>query len=349
MSERQEALIKWVSTELSSKLHQSIEEVNITMIAGDASFRRYFRVRHNNATYILMDAPPEHEDCLPFLNIAATWIHYGVRVPRILAQNLQQGFLLLEDFGDRLLRSRLTEQNVDRLYTQAMNELHRIQTLPVKNLPPYDHALLAREMSLFRDWFLASWLEIDLTETERNCLDKVEALLIDSALKQPQRVVHRDYHSRNLMLLADDAIGVIDFQDAVIGAITYDLVSLLRDSYVHWPESTVNSWVKQFYLDAPWQSELSLESFLQAFDWMGMQRQLKVCGIFVRLCRRDGKAAYLQDIPLTFKNLMHSAARYSEFSDFSDWLQQRVLPELLKRPELTHQLAELTPAYWDVS
>lgn len=349
MSERQQALRKWVSTELSCLLEQPVEVANISMVAGDASFRRYYRVKHREVSYIVMDAPPEHEDCLPFVQIASTWITFGVRVPRILAQDLQQGFLLLEDFGDRQLCSGLTEQGVDHLYSQAMSELHRIQTLPVKNLPLYDPALLAREMSLFRDWFLASWLEIDLTETEKNSLDKVEALLINSAQQQPQKVVHRDYHSRNLMLLADNHIGVIDFQDAVVGAVTYDLVSLLRDSYVYWPEPKVKSWVKQFYIASPWQAELSLEEFQRGFDWIGMQRQLKVCGIFVRLCQRDGKAAYLQDIPLTFRYLMHSASCYPEFVEFSDWLQQRVLPELLKRPELSHRLAYLTPDYWDMS
>lgn len=349
MSERQQALKKWVSTELSRIYKQPIEVAEISIVAGDASFRRYFRVKHNDISYVLMDAPPEHEDCLPFVQIASTWITYGVRVPRILAQDLQQGFLMLEDFGDQLLRSSLTNASVDQLYTKAMDELHRIQTLPVQHLPSYDQALLTREMSLFRDWFLSSWLQIDLTDEEDGLLTKVETLLIESAQQQPQAVVHRDYHSRNLMLLPDDQIGVIDFQDAVIGGVTYDLVSLLRDSYIHWPEAQVKGWVEEFYLASPWQEQLTLTQFEQAFDWMGMQRQLKVCGIFVRLCQRDGKAGYLQDIPMTFRNLMQSASRYPEFFEFSQWLKLRVLPELLKRPELSDRLADLTSVYWDVA
>lgn len=349
MSERQQALKKWVSIELSSLLNQPVEVADITMIAGDASFRRYFRFKHNDTSYVLMDAPPEHEDCLPFVQIATIWITFGVRVPRILAKDLQQGFLLLEDFGDQLLRASLTKVSVDQLYAKAMDELHRIQTLPAQNLPLYDQALLTREMSLFREWFLSSWLQIELTDDEEACLAKVEALLIESAQQQPQSVVHRDYHSRNLMLLPNDQIGVIDFQDAVIGAVTYDLVSLLRDSYVHWPETQVKGWVKEFYLSSPWQEQLTLTQFEQAFDWMGMQRQLKVCGIFVRLCQRDGKAGYLQDIPLTFRNLMQSAERYPQFFEFSQWLKRRVLPELLKRPELSDRLMDLSADYWNVA
>ena len=349
MSERQQALKKWVSTELSNRYKQSIEVTKVTMIAGDASFRRYFRVDYNGTSYVIMDSPPEHEDCLPFVQIASKWIANGVRVPKILAQDLQQGFLMLEDFGDQLLRSRLTDESVDLLYTKALNELHRIQSLPTQDLPLYDPALLMREMSLFREWFLSSWLQLELSNEEDTCLKNVEALLIESAQRQPQVVVHRDYHSRNLMLIHNDEIGVIDFQDAVIGAVTYDLVSLLRDSYVYWPESEVKRWVKQFYSSSPWRDQLALHQFEQTFDWMGMQRQLKVCGIFVRLCQRDGKAGYLQDIPLTFRNLMQSSARYPELAEFTDWLQQRVLPALIKRPELNEMYTDLSLGFWDIA
>ncbi len=345
MSERQQALQKWVVKALSSIQGQSVVSADITMIAGDASFRSYYRVTSGAQTFVLMDAPPEHEDCLPFVKIASAWIEADIRVPRILAQDVDLGFLLLEDFGDHLLGIGLNAETVEDRYGLAMQELHRIQSMSAQDLPLYDAALLTREMSLFRDWFLSSWLQINLNSQEEALLTEVETKLIQSALQQPQVVVHRDFHSRNLMLLPEWRIGVIDFQDAVIGGATYDLVSLLRDSYVHWPETKVATWVRDFHRHSPWSDDCSYEDFKQYFDWMGMQRQLKVCGIFVRLCQRDGKAAYLQDIPLTFRNLLQSAARYPEFVDFYHWLEQRVRPELIKRPELS----TLSADFWTVS
>lgn len=334
MSERQQALKNWVSAQLSALQKPIDETLSILPVAGDASFRRYYRVSYEYESYIVMDAPPAHEDCAPFVNIAADWQSAGVRVPGILAKDLEQGFLLLEDFGDCLLHTRLDAQSADRLYSLAMGELHTIQSLPKAALPDYDETLLRREMTLFRDWFLASWLNIELNDEDEACLAALENTLVSAALSQPQVVVHRDFHSRNLMLLEKDSIGVIDFQDAVIGAATYDLVSLLRDSYRHWPEERVQAWVSAFFSASPWQHQMSLADFHQAFDWMGMQRQLKVCGIFVRLCQRDGKTGYLQDIPLTLRNLYQSAQRYPEFASFSQWIERRVLPEIIKRPEL---------------
>lgn len=341
MSERQQALKNWVFAVLSELHDLSVDHVEITDVAGDASFRRYFRIEYQGQTYIVMDAPPELENSTPFVKIASTWFLHGVRVPEILAHDLQQGFLLLEDFGDRLFYSRLGKETVDGLYNQAMNVLYSIQKLPADNLPLYDSSLLMREMALFRDWFLP-WLGIELSDELTNNLTDVETILVRSALEQPQVVVHRDYHSRNLMLLPDGNVGVIDFQDAVVGAATYDLVSLLRDSYVCWPENQVQSWVCQFYASSPWCQQMSLVEFRRAFDWMGMQRQLKVCGIFVRLCQRDGKAAYLKDIPLTFRNLMQSAERYSEFSSFTYWLKNAALPALVKHSSLS----DLPSDFW---
>lgn len=343
MSERQQALKKWVLTRLAAQYDCIVDDIEIISVAGDASFRRYFRVIDRGQSYVIMDAPPEHEDCLPFVQIASQWRLAGVRVPKILAKDLQQGFLLLEDFGDQLLHTHLTAATVDALYGLAMNELQTIQALPTNALPVYDASVLLREMSLFRDWFLTSWLQIELNDAENTLLSDLEQTLIRAALSQPQVVVHRDYHSRNLMVLENGAIGVIDFQDAVIGAASYDLVSLLRDSYIHWPEDRIQAWVEQFYFASPWITLISLEAFKKAFDWMGMQRQLKVCGIFVRLSQRDGKIGYLQNIPLTFRNLLESASRYPELAQFSNWLVSRVLPELLKRPEFH----DLSPDFWE--
>ncbi|MFN3882445.1 MAG: aminoglycoside phosphotransferase family protein [Nitrincola lacisaponensis] len=334
MGRRQQALKKWVLAQLIVSDPQMADALSLVPVAGDASFRRYFRVTYQQQSYVLMDAPPEHEDCQPFIQIARQWHAAGIRVPRILAEDLTQGFLMLEDFGDVLLRSVLQEKTADDLYCQAFDQLHRIQTLPAGVLPKYDAVLLQREMSLFRDWFLSSWLALELTDAESACLAAVEQRLIESALEQPQVAVHRDYHSRNLMLLPEGGIGVIDFQDAVEGAATYDLVSLLRDSYIHWPEAQVMQWVDRFHQQSPWAARLTAQEFRQAFDWMGMQRQLKVCGIFVRLCLRDGKAGYLQDIPLTLRNLWQSARRYPEFAEFACFLESRVIPRLNQRPEL---------------
>ncbi len=343
MSKRHQTLKTWITHTLSRQFHHPVQSFEIQKIAGDASFRSYYRVIYQGYSFVVMDAPPEHEDCVPFINIATQWSSAGVRVPKLIAQNLDEGFLLLEDFGDQVFALGLTPKTADVRYQKALEELQKIQLLPVNQLPVYSSDLLMREMGLFREWFLSSWLQLELTDQEEKMLSQVELKLTQSAQQQPQVVVHRDFHSRNLMLLADGDIGVIDFQDAVIGAVTYDLVSLLRDSYVNWSEDLVIEWLTGFYESSSMCRQLSWLDFMRAFDWMGMQRQLKVCGIFVRLCQRDGKKAYLQDIPLTFRNLMQSASRYDEFKAFADWLSQRILPELTARPELS----SLPSDYWE--
>ena len=302
------------------------DHIVLDRVSGDASFRQYFRAVSPSATLIAVDAPPDKENSEPFVTIANDWLSKGIRVPQVISDDLSLGFMLLEDFSDTQLIDTL-EPNRPNPYLESLETLLSIQMLPADNLPLYDAAILKREMSLFSDWFLEALLGVDSNDWH-TLLDQTEGQLIDSALNQPQVCVHRDYHSRNLMVLPTGQLGVIDFQDALIGPITYDLVSLLRDSYVGWPEQRVSGWVEDYRLmlldvgfDVPNQA-----AFKKAFDLMGMQRQLKVLGIFCRLYLRDGKQGYLKDIPRTFGYLLASAQRYPEFADLAKALEGLVLP-----------------------
>lgn len=344
MARRQLAVKNWVAKQIVGPDLRLNTHIILEPVAGDASFRRYYRVQVNRQSFIVMDAPPEHEDCRPFVAVAQQWLAAGVRVPKLLAEDLNQGFLLLEDFGDQLFYAGLHPGTADDLYALAFSELLKVQAIPVGTLPLYDQVLLQREMHLFREWFLQHWLGLSLSNSQSSMLAEVESQLIKAALAQPQVTVHRDYHSRNLMLLPDSQIGVIDFQDAVAGALTYDLVSLLRDSYIHWSEAKVTEWVARFQQQSPLAVDMDVATFKQAFDWMGMQRHLKVCGIFARLSLRDGKTAYLQDIPLTLRNLYQSARRYPQFNDFAVWLESEIIPAVNQRPEL--QARELSDRWY---
>lgn len=300
-------------------------------VSGDASFRRYFRLRWADRSVIGVDAPPEKEDCEPFVRIGAALLAHGVRVPRVLARDVAGGFMMLEDFGDTLLRPLLNTDSVTGYYSQAMQDLLHIQECEFSpELPLYDEALLMREMALFRDWFLLVHLQLTLSPAEEQLLSKTFAYLRDVALSQPQVTVHRDYHSRNIMVLADGTLGHIDFQDAVHGPITYDLLSLLRDCYVEWPTGQVYDWALSFAGHLRQAGRLSVDdaTFKHWFDTIGAQRHLKVAGIFARLFHRDGKAGYLADIPRTFKYLLHEVAETPALSEFHQWLQERILPAL---------------------
>ncbi|MEC7119320.1 MAG: phosphotransferase, partial [Pseudomonadota bacterium] len=298
-AERDQAMTAWVKQQFVGA------EIEIVPLAGDASFRRYARVRVDGQPYMLMDAPPPQEDCRPFVTIADMLLAYGVRVPKIIAQDLAQGFLLLEDFGDTVLSAVLSAETVDQYYQQAMNQLIDLQKIDVpaaSALPDYHADKLIAEMRLFDQWFLPQFLQMELSQSEQDLLSQTYQYLAEQALAQPQVLVHRDYHSRNLMVLADESsLGVIDFQDAVIGAISYDLVSLLRDAYVQWPDAQVKGWIKTYWQRAQvngLMGQVSLAQFEQWFDAMAAQRHLKVLGIFVRLSQRDGKHGYLNDLPL---------------------------------------------------
>ena len=288
--------------------------------SADASFRRYFRARTADASYIVMDAPPEHEDCRPYLHVARLFRSAGANTPEILAENLEQGFLLLSDFGDTTYLTALNDATADGLYRDANAGLVKIQAASRPGeLPDYDEALLRRELMLFPDWYVAQHLKVDLTDAQRQTLESAFAAILANNLAQAKVYVHRDWHSRNLMVTERDNPGVLDFQDAVYGPITYDLVSIYRDAYVSWDEERVLDWVIRYW-EAARKAGLPVRAdfadFYRDFEWMGMQRHIKVLGIFARLFHRDGKAGYLKDMPLVMHYLRRACERYGELKPF---------------------------------
>ena len=306
----------------------------LQMVSGDASFRRYFRLQTASGPMIAMDAPPQKEDSQSFVSVAQTWRRLGVQVPHIHASDLALGFLLLEDFGDRQLLTQVQAvdpQARDQWYRQAIRQLVHLQQHTMDEaaqLPPYDAALLDREMDLFRDWLVARKLGMQLDAETHRMVEDVFDFLRQRALSQARVAVHRDYHSRNLMCLPDQSLGILDFQDAVYGPLTYDLVSLLRDCYVRWPAEQVMQWCRYYHACAT-EAGLPLadfDAFFADFECMGMQRHLKASGIFARLALRDGKLGYLQDVPNTLRYLCDAAMHYAETRTFADWLQEQVLP-----------------------
>ncbi|WP_271273113.1 aminoglycoside phosphotransferase family protein [Aliamphritea hakodatensis] len=302
-------------------------------VSGDASFRRYFRLISGQQSWILMDAPPEKEASLPFVKIADSWYSQGIKVPQVIAADLSLGYMLLSDLGDEQYLPHLNDSSADDLYTRALDELLLIQKatdVAGFPLPEYDEALLQREMALFHDWFLQDLLGLTIKPGVEHLWQEVCAQLVNSARAQPQVAVHRDYHSRNLMVCGD-SLGVIDFQDAVIGPVTYDLVSLLRDCYIAWPDIKVYGWVDQY--GAQLEAEGVLESFDRTefyywFDLMGVQRHLKASGIFARLKLRDGKDGYLADIPRTLHYIIRVCSRYQDLLTFAAWLNEVVVPAM---------------------
>ena len=308
---RLKLLHAWLLTQLTS-------EFSMETVSADASFRRYYRVHHAGSTTIAVDSPPSHENNAAFLHCTHLLNKHHQRVPEILAIDEVQGFMLLSDFGDRLLLNELNSNNVDQHYRTAINSLHDLQRVPCYSLPDYDRERLLTEMQLFPDWLLQRHLNIKLNTDEQVQLNRIFGLLADNALEQPQVFVHRDFHSRNLMLLDTDEhtdqIGLIDYQDAVCGAISYDLVSLLRDCYISWPSSQIDSWLDAFYQPIAAQLAVDRPQFQRWFDWIGIQRHLKASCIFCRLNYRDNKPTYLNDIALTLNYIEQVTARYTELT-----------------------------------
>ncbi|HTS21919.1 MAG TPA: phosphotransferase [Casimicrobiaceae bacterium] len=314
------ALSSWLSGVLPSPA------VAIAPASEDASFRRYFRVTLGRgsavpgrgepaSTLIAMDAPPSREDCRPFVSVAALLRDAGVHAPAVLAADFEQGFLLLTDLGTRTYLQALTPANASALYEDASATLVRWQAASREGLlPAYDRTLLKRELDLFPDWYVAKHLGVDLSAAHKATLEAAFAKILENNLAQPAVFVHRDYHSRNLMLTEPNP-GVLDFQDAVFGPITYDLVSLLRDAYVEWDEERQIDWAARYWQSAraarlPVREDFG--DFWRDFEWMGVQRQLKVLGIFARLYHRDGKAGYLKDLPRVMGYLRAACARYRD-------------------------------------
>ncbi|MCF6354815.1 MAG: phosphotransferase [Candidatus Polarisedimenticolaceae bacterium] len=325
MPERIKKLKKWLTDQVG------LPSFSLEPASGDASFRRYFRVMLSDKSYIAMDAPPDKEDCRPFVAIARQLKAVGLNVPSIHAENLEQGFLLLDDFGSTLYLDILNPGNADQLYADAIVSLVQLQSkMPTAALPPYNRVLLMQEMELFREWLLQKHLGLSLTDNDHALLTQAFELLANSALEQPQVAVHRDYHSRNLML-TDPNPGILDFQDAVNGPVTYDLVSLLRDCYIQWPAGQVETWAMIYFKQAVKSGVLLSEyeeKFPQWFDLMGVQRHLKAAGIFTRLHCRDGKSGYLKDIPRTLGYIVKLAPRYARLQGLAEFITRRVLPGL---------------------
>ncbi|MGB0441431.1 MAG: aminoglycoside phosphotransferase family protein, partial [Pseudohongiellaceae bacterium] len=304
------------------------------------SFRRYFRSSWQGHSYIAVDAPPQHENSSAFVRVCRMLRAAGVRAPEIFASDLERGFLLLEDFGDSQLLPKLSRlqsdgesQRAGAIYQSALQTLLLIQRSPEKErLDPYDRDQLRSEMQLFTDWFCKAFLELELSDSEHAVIDQAMHFLEEAALSQPTVMVHRDFHSRNLMLLDDSAVpalGVIDFQDAVHGPYSYDVVSLLRDCYLRWEPETVNLWALTYWQAARAEgllADVSEAQFLRDFDLMGLQRHLKVMGIFCRLSLRDNKSRYLADIPLVIQYFLEVSRRYPELGDFVEWFNRRALP-----------------------
>lgn len=306
---RIESLHTWLCKVLSHK------QYGFEPASADASFRRYFRIGFDNQTMIVMDAPPPQESCAPFVHAADVFLAAGLNVPKVIAQDLEQGFLLLSDLGNTTYLSALNDESAPKLYSDASTALTQLQLASRESVfPVYDEALLSRELQLFPDWYVAKHLGLILNEKQAVVLNNTFALLNKNILTQGQVFVHRDYHARNLMVCEQNP-GILDFQDAVYGAITYDLVSLLKDAYIAWEEPQVLDWTIRYWQSAQ-KAGLPVPNdfgdFYRDFEWMGAQRHIKVLGIFARLYHRDGKDAYLKDMPLVMEYLRRVCARYVE-------------------------------------
>lgn len=321
MTERLDRARRWVQNTLE------VASVELQPASTDASFRRYLRVRTGDRpgeSKILMDAPPEKEDCRPYVSVTDLLEHAGVHVPAIHAQDLSSGFLLLEDLGTRCYLDELDAGSADSLYRDAMDTLLRMQVeIAADSVPAYEAALVMREIALFDEWFLGRHLGIDTGGEVGEILSQCFQTLADRFEKQAKVFVHRDYHSRNLMRTPARSPGVLDFQDAVAGPAAYDAISLFRDVYVEWPQERVEAWLLEYHGDALAQGvpiAADPKEFLRDADFVGAQRHLKIAGIFCRLCYRDSKPGYLQDIPLTLRYLIAECERQPELATLHNLL-----------------------------
>ena len=322
--QRQKQLTEWLKSQFPGNIF------DLAPASADASFRRYFRATFaDGQTRIVMDAPPQHENCRPFLHIAKLFEEAGTHVPHVYAQDLEQGFLLLSDLGNTTYLQALSANTARGLYGAATDALIAIQLASRENeLPPYDEALLLREMRLFPEWYIAKHLQVRLDEKQIATLETIFQRIIQNNLAQPRVYVHRDYHSRNLMV-TDPNPGILDFQDAVYGPITYDLASLFKDAYIRWEEADVLDWLIRYWEKArraglPVHADFS--GFFRDYEWMGVQRHIKVLGIFARLCHRDRKEGYLKDLPLVMDYLRRACARYVDLKpllNLLDILEQK--------------------------
>ncbi|ASJ97803.1 aminoglycoside phosphotransferase family protein [Shewanella marisflavi] len=321
------ALNSWIARTLG-------DDAQVALISGDASFRRYFRVQLPKQSFIAMDSPPDLVPVAPFIALANAYQARGIKAPEVKAAELSQGFLLLSDLGDTQLLDALNSDNVSHYYGRALALLDQVLTITEadgESLPDYDDEFVLRELNIFLEWLVQHHLKLNIDAQAREMIDECFGLLIDNVAQQPKVGMHRDYHSRNLML-CDDELAVIDFQDAVIGPITYDAVSLLRDCYVRWPDEVILPLIGQHYQQMRTlgliDDTVSLSQYRRWFDLMGMQRHLKAAGIFCRLNYRDAKPGYMKDIPLTLSYVRDIGAQYPEFTPFITWLDTQVIPKM---------------------
>ncbi|MBX2809584.1 MAG: phosphotransferase [Cellvibrionaceae bacterium] len=336
------ALTHWVQTQLDR--HPTIQQaecLQLQPLSGDAGSRCYFRI--NCTPSLLAVVAPKTDasaSATHFAELAAQLRQQGVPTPQVLAVDATENYLLQEDLGEQLFSSVLNEDTADLLYGEALMVLLRLQQISADTiaLPHYDHTALQQELALFTHWFVEQLLGYRLTADETQRLQKAFTFLIEQALAQPQVLVHRDYHSRNLIYRQGEAPGVIDFQDAVWGPVSYDLVSLLRDCYLRWSPEQLERWLTgygQLATELGIVPPMDAQLWRQWFDTMGLQRHLKVLGVFSRLHLRDGKDAYLQDLPLVLRYTLEVAERYPQTQDFAHWCQQQLLPVIAQQPWYT--------------
>ncbi|PJE78717.1 hypothetical protein CI610_02337 [invertebrate metagenome] len=352
LSSRQAKLARWVQAQFSYQ--DSADEATLNPVSSDASARRYYRIISSESAHysvqdlynesatatafqkeqadkirlIVVDAPPATEDSQMFVHIAQQWSSAGIRVPAVYASNYPDGFLLLEDLGDCLLQEALDTCTANTLYQHAFSIINHIQKQPANGLPRYDPRFIHQELSLYPHWFLGQLLDISLTKEEAAQLNDLFAQVTEAMIQQPQVTIHRDFHSRNLMICPQGEIGVIDFQGAMTGPLLYDPVSLLKDCYIQWPEHQIQQWLKQYASLLPLTPSLDFSDIQHWFDLTGLQRHLKCLGIFSRLWLRDGKTEYLKDIPNTLNYILATCDRYDSLHFYSQWLKARALPAL---------------------
>jgi hypothetical protein len=293
----------------------------ISIASADASFRKYYRLSKDEKSFLLMDSSLEKKSLAPFIDMTSRLLKVGINAPKILEQNLDDGFLIIEDFGNTHYLNILNEKNFKTLYSQAIDTILTMQKADIKELPLYDKAFLHFEMDLMKDWYLEKNLKVTLNETQKRVIEKSLDRISDIVLSQPQDVfVHRDFHSRNIMVKSNGEVGIIDYQDAMCGAITYDLVSLLKDCYISYEREEIERLALEFRDKKG--LDIDDKTFIKWFDFMGLQRHIKVLGIFSRLYLRDGKDGYLKDIPLTLKYTIDTAQRYEETKDLAALLKE---------------------------
>ncbi|WP_236186207.1 aminoglycoside phosphotransferase family protein [Pseudomonas juntendi] len=326
---RLQQLTVWLAEQLDelfrSKAWGEVPEGRLTAASSDASFRRYFRWQGAGRSLVVMDAPPPQENCRPFVAIDHLLAGAGVNVPQIHAQDLERGFLLLGDLGHQTYLDIIDADNADSLFADAIEALLKFQCLPMDaQLPSYDDALLRREVELFPEWYVGRELGLALNDSQKAAWQRVSQLLIDSALAQPKVLVHRDYMPRNLMQSIPNP-GVLDFQDAVYGPVTYDITCLFKDAFLSWPQARVEGWLRAYWqqaLTAGIPVHAEFEAFQRASDLMGVQRHLKVIGIFARICHRDGKPRYLGDVPRFFAYIEEVIGRRPELAELGELIAE---------------------------